>query len=135
MDSDGKKDQYLEALTSVHSGLKEIQNSVNQLDKKMDLHIQKTDYRFDNIEKLDEAQNELLAQHAQRSEEIKKDNELRESQLRHEIMGDHPTSLKTRVEQLEIPRKWLATTKTAILWLSALFGAIVAIKEAIGHLF
>jgi len=98
-----------------------------RLENKLDLHIQKTEYELKQIQKLDDEQNKLLAQHAQRSEEIKRDNELREKQMREEIFGDNRKSLKSRIDKLEVPQKWLEHTKTGLLYLAALGGAITGI--------
>lgn len=105
-----------------------------RLENKVDLHIQKTEFELKQIQKLDAEQNLLLAQHAQRSEEIKRDNELREKRMREEVFGERPNSLKSRIDKLEVPQKWLEHTKSALLYLAAIGGAITAILKFLQYI-
>lgn len=125
-------------LKSISDKADATKDAVSQLDKKLDLHIQKTDYRFEMIEKLDAEQNELLAKHAQRSEELKRDNDLKERQLRAEILGEGSQSpeksLKGRVEVLEAPHKWWKFTMKLMAAMAALAGTAGTIKAILSLL-
>lgn len=104
--------QMFDLLQAAVSKIDKLSTSFNEMDKKLDLHIQKTDHRFQNIEALDEQQNAILEKHHQRSDQLKKDNELRER------------ALIARIDALEQPKKWLHTTKQLLLWIAAMMGAI-----------
>lgn len=103
---------------------------VTSLDKKVDLHIQKTEQEFHAITVLDSHQNELLAEHSKRSDRLAKDNELRELGLRKDL-NLVTSELDKRVSVLETPWKWILTTKKGLLWLAAVAGSIVGILELI----
>lgn len=98
-----------------------LSNNFNNMDKKLDLHIQKTDYRFEKIEALDKQQNDILEKHHQRSDQLKKDNELRES------------ALNIRIEALEAPRKWIDNTKSLLIWLASVAGAVGVLMKFLHH--
>lgn len=97
----------------------ETQDCVQKLDKKVDLHIQKTEIELEHIRELDEKQNQLLDEHAKRSDRLERDNQLREAALKQQF--------ETKFEEIERPRKWLLTTGKVIFWAAsgaaALFGA------------
>ena len=113
-------------LNSVVEKIDKVGTDIYHLDKKVDLHIQKTEFEFKEIRKLDDEQNQLLAQHAQRSEEIKRDNELREAAIRKEY--------SQRLDDLEAPRKWWNTTTKVILTLGGIATAIITIAKLLHHL-
>jgi len=56
MDKKDKDDIYLNLLNKIQEQSKETQNTVIDLDKKVDLHIQKTEYELSRINALDEEQ-------------------------------------------------------------------------------
>lgn len=97
------KDLHTSLLNKVLKTTEETQKCVNSLDKKVDLHIQETKFELKAISETNERQNKGLDEHQQRSTEIKRDNELREAKLRHEIFG--ATGLEPRVSKLEEPKK------------------------------
>lgn len=105
------------------------QESLNELDKKLELHRQETKYEFQAIKDLDTHQNSILEEHAKRSDRLEQDNKLREEALRKELKG-----LDSRVETLELPKKWFAVTKKWLIWIAATVGAISMIWEAIQKL-
>jgi predicted metalloenzyme YecM len=103
---------------------------VTSLDKKLDLHVQRTEQEFEAIRVLDTHQNELLAEHAKRSDRLEADNKLREAALRKE-MSENVQTLDKRVSVLETPWKWILTTKKGIIWLAAVATAVAGIVELI----
>jgi hypothetical protein len=103
---------------------------VTVLDKKLDLHIQRTEQEFESIKVLDEQQNQLLAEHAKRSDRLEQDNKLREEALRRD-MHDAIKPLEDRISILETPWKWILTTKKGLAWISAAIASIIGIIEFI----
>lgn len=120
-------DEAKETRKQVLEKVEETQTSVNQLDKKMDLHIQKTGLELEQIRTLDEKQNQLLADHAARSDRLEKDNQLREQTLRIYIDDKHDeleTSVTDRIQVIEKPRQWLIMTGKVFFWLASAAGAL-----------
>lgn len=103
---------------------------VTSLDKKLDLHVQRTEQEFEAIRVLDAHQNELLAEHSKRSDRLEEDNKLREAALRKE-MSENVQTLDKRVSVLETPWKWILTTKKGIVWLAAVATAAAGIVELV----
>lgn len=103
---------------------------VTTLDKKLDLHVQRTEQEFEAIRKLDQDQNALLAEHAKRSDRLEEDNKLREAALRNEF-STTAKDLDKRVSVLETPWKWILTTKKGIMWLAAIATSVAGVVELI----
>lgn len=70
--SNSQKDSHLEALIEIKGMLKDSSSFMVQLDKKLDLHIQKTEYELAAIEKMDVQQNKLLDEHIEGVNTLKK---------------------------------------------------------------
>ena len=111
----------IETMKEVLEEARETRGCVQQLDKKMDLHIQKTELEFEHIRELDAKQNLLLEEHSTRSDRLEKDNKLREEAIRLEF-GE-------RFEDIEAPRKWLTTTLKVGFWVASGAGAIYGLYE------
>lgn len=90
---------------------------MQSMDKKVDLHIQKTELEFQRINALDEQQNELLDKHIEGVNTLKK------------WCDTHERANDRRFEVLERPRKWLKMTKEILMWLSAVAGAILMLAK------
>lgn len=103
---------------------------VTSLDKKLDLHVLRTEQEFEAIRVLDENQNDLLAEHAKRSDRLERDNRLREEALRRDLENT-AEQLSKRVSVLETPWKWILTTKKGLAWLAGAALAITAIVELV----
>ena len=104
MKKSSKKPTLHAGILQLLDKLDQIHESVNSLDKKVDLLAQSTKYELKSIRVLDEEQNTLLAQHAQRSEELSRANDLLEKNM---INAD--AGLSVRIESLEQPRKVVIT--------------------------
>lgn len=87
------------------------------IDKKVDLHIQKTELKFEQIHNLDEQQNLLLDKHIEGVNTLKK------------WCDSHERANDRRFEVLERPRKWLKMTKEILMWMSAVAGALLVIAK------
>ena len=104
--------------------LKENSETLAAMDKKLDLHIQETRYEMKAIRDLDVLQNAILEEHHKRSDRLAEDNALREAALRAEMKKQ-----EARIEKLEVPGKWLNTTKSWLLKAGAIATAAIAIYE------
>ena len=131
MKKSSKKPSINAGLAQLFEKLDLIHESVNNLDKKLELLTQKTHYEFEQIRTLDTEQNALLAEHAQRSTELARANDLLES-----AMNSADTGLSDRIDSLEQPRKIVATvfrwTVAGCTGLAAVAGLIYAILRLMG---
>lgn len=116
--SDDKETLLL--LRSISDKADQTREMVSSIDKKLELHIQKTEYELKNIHELDGRQNELLDEH------IKGVNTLKE------WCDDHERANQERFQRLEQPRKWLEMTKQIVLWIGSVAGALAAIIHFFG---
>lgn len=89
------------------------------LDKKVDLHIQKTESDLKLIHEQDMVQNNLLDTH------IAGVNTLRS------IHEEHVKENNTRFSKLEEPRKFINTLRKLVIWLGGIGAAFTGIMEAI----
>ena len=124
----GKLDEQL--IARMMDKLDKTHEVVTTLDKKLDLHVQRTEQEFEAIRKLDQDQNALLAEHAKRSDRLEEDNKLREAALRNEF-STTAKDLDKRVSVLETPWKWILTTKKGIMWLAAIATSVAGVVELI----
>jgi ubiquinone biosynthesis protein UbiJ len=135
--------EYLrEMLNKLLSQSEETQRSVTSLDKKVDLHIQKTELQLDQIHKLDEQQNAILEEHHKRSDRLAYDNELREKALKKEIdkiddrINDKASKsdigrLDARLEKIERPKEF----QTHLLKFLAAIGTVAGAAYSIYQFF
>lgn len=122
-DSSGDQAEVLFNLVqSAVDKIDKLTAKVETVDKKLDIHILETKFGFQRVEATDLQQNKILEEHHQRSTELKRDNDLREKDIRKEMEG-----MNRRLSRVEEPRKWLATTRSLILWSAGTIGAVVTI--------
>lgn len=133
--------EYLrEMLGKLLSQSEETQKTVTSLDKKVDLHIQKTELQLDQIHKLDQEQNEILEEHHKRSDALARDNELREKGLRRDLKKVEDRleakaaqtdidKLDGRLEKIEKPREFLSHFLKIIAGLGTLAGAVYSFYQ------
>lgn len=110
--------------------LQMILASQTKMDKKLDLHIARTEAELVAIKLLDEAQNKDLAEHKDTCIQLKRENALKEQEIKlivHQIKTEH----EERLTKLEVPQKWVETTKNLLLGLATVAGAVVGIIELI----
>lgn len=115
------EEHIIETLKQVLEKTEETRGCVTKLDKKVDLHIQKTELELEHIRELDEKQNNLLDEHAKRSDQLEKDNALRERSIRNDF--------ENRFRKIEKPREWLRTTAKMIFWTASGAGALYGAYE------
>lgn len=126
---------FMDMLREVHSDVKKMKDSMSSLDTEFKLHKQESENRWDEIKKLDEEQNALLAEHSARSRAIQKDVELRDRALRRDVLAEGVSSPKERkgtvigrVENLEMPMKfgkWLLGVIATVLAVAKLIDLIL----------
>jgi len=88
--------------TIVVDELTALTKSVTSMDKKMDLHIQSTQYELKAINQLDEQQNTILAEHVAGVNTLK------------DLLVSHEAKDQKMFETLAAPTRWLgATVKVA----------------------
>lgn len=109
------KDIYLELLEKIAQQSDSTQKAIADLDKKVDLHIQRTNFELNRINHLDEVQNDLLDKH------IAGVNTLRE------MFEAQKATCYAKFEHIEAPRKLLKLLRDTLLWATALIGATLGI--------
>jgi hypothetical protein len=124
-----KIDEQLELLRQMMKNSNETQKCISEIDKKVDLGFQKMEYEIKGIKDLDERQNQILKQHAARSDALQKDNELREQVIRAELQVHDK-----RIEVLEQPRKWRKMTTKGLIWAGSIALALGAILKLLAVL-
>lgn len=92
-------------------------NSIHALDKKLDLHIQKTEYELQKINELDNIQNKLLDQHIEGVNTLKKWCEV------------HEKANEFRFNKLEEPKKLAQYATRIIITVGSLAAAFTAIAK------
>ena len=130
--NDQNYNHILDTMREVLERTEETKDCVQKLDKKVDLHIQKTEMEFEQIRELDDKQNNLLEEHAKRSDRLEKDNALREEKLRLEYKEEDKkihSDLDTRLQKIEKPRDWLKMTAKVIFWTASAAGAMYGAYE------
>jgi len=104
--------------------LQELFEKISGIDKKLDLHLQEVRYELKSIREQDEEQNKLLAEHAKRSDQLEKDNILREQAIRSDLQ-----KIEKRVDKLSIPWKIAQYLQIFASWLGGIAFAGVTIIE------
>lgn len=93
---------------------KQTTEGISKLDKKMELHVQKTDYELENIHRTDEAQNEILKEHVEGVNTLKK------------IQETYKEKTDKRLNKIERPFVWLKDTWKLLIALGTASAAIYA---------
>jgi septal ring factor EnvC (AmiA/AmiB activator) len=93
---------------SIDSNIKNLEGNIGHLDKKVDLHIQKTELDLKAIHKLDEQQNALIDKHIEGVNTLKKMHET------------HLKESNKRFQEIEAPKKWFSITWKIVLGIGAL---------------
>lgn len=117
--NDEKHQAIVEMLKQISESQLEAKEAVYQLDKKVDLHIQKTEYELEKINRLDDIQNQLLDQHIAGVNTLKK------------WCDQHEEANRLSFEKLEEPRKWIAMTTKIVLTTGAITTALLGLYELI----
>lgn len=100
----------------------EMAENFSKLDKKVDLHIQKTEYELEGIHKQDGIQNKLLDEHIAGVKTLTAIHDL------------HVKENEERFSKLEEPRKFLKTLGKILVAFGAAGGALAGVTEMIARL-
>ena len=121
-----KDDEIISLLTRMMDEQREHRSenakSLSELDKKVDLHIQKTEYELEAINKQDAIQNQLLDQHIAGVQTLRA------------IHEEHVKENNIRFSRLEKPRELVKLTTKIVLWLGGLGTATLGIMQLINFL-
>lgn len=127
-----------EMFTELGSKMDGIQSQIANIDKRLDLSIQRNEFEFKALNELDIKQNEILKEHHDRSVQLKRDNDLREVSVRNELEATKKATEKElqaisgRVEALEAPRKWWKQTRVkAMAWGTAIACILEIVRYAL----
>ena len=123
-------------LNKILKQTEKTQECIVGLDKKLDLHVQKTDIELKHISELDREQNRILEEHHNRSIQLEKDNILREQGLRQEFdqkIESGKEEIESRLVAIESPGKWLSTTLKLIFKVGLGAGTVFAFYQVASH--
>lgn len=129
----GRDDEILTLLAKIMAEQQDARSenfkSISDLDKKLDLHIQKTEFELQKITNQDEIQNQLLDQH------IAGVNTLKQIHLAHvEHNNLQFEKVDREIEALKEPAKWIRNTTKLVLWLGGLGTSILGIYKLLTFL-
>lgn len=115
-------DDLLAFLKRIESKSDCMSQSLATFDKKLDLHIQKTEYELRRINEMDEIQNKLLDQHIEGVNTLKKMHEA------------HEKIDLERFDRLESPRKWFKDSAKVLIAIGTFAGAVAGFLKLF-HIF
>jgi len=121
------RERVLESLDSIKKEQDHTRTCVKELEAKFDLHSQKVDYELKEINRTNQIQNDILDEHHKRSDQLERDNDLREASLKAGI-----TNLEARLLELEKPALALSWLKSAAMWVTAIVAGILALDKFFG---
>ena len=104
----------------------ETARSFAELDKKVDLHVQKTEYELKRINDQDEIQNQLLYKHIEGVNTLRV---MHESHVREN--KEQFSQVDKEIDNLKAPRKWVRATTKVVLWLGGIGTALMGVLEII----
>jgi hypothetical protein len=107
-------------LSNIKKTQEEIQDLCDDLDKKVSLFIQKTDFELINIKRLDERQNELIDEH------------IRGVKRLDQLVDQQKTYFDKKIDILERPRLAFETLEKWLLRIGAIAGAGYGFSKFIG---
>lgn len=105
-----------------HEARVETNRAISDLDKKVDLHIQKTEYELKAIHEQDREQNRLLDEHIAGVQTLR------------DIHNLHVQENEDRFSKLEEPRKFIKTLGRILVGLGAAGGAAAGAVELYARL-
>lgn len=132
---DGKTEGLiLDGIKSLSNDQKDTKNCISMLDKKVSLHIQKTEYEFEKINALDQQQNEILDKHIEGVNTLKKMYSLQkedfENRLQQQVEA-YKKDLKAHHDRLRSIEKPRETRRYLAKLLSKIGGGISVAAGAI----
>ena len=122
----GSKDLHLDLLNKISDHVQETTRTMASLDKKLDLHIQKTEMELQRIKETDDMQNKLLDQHIEGVQTLKKMYEA------HELAD---VERFDKLQPKEIFKSLCKSTGKTFLKVFAVAGAIASALAGFAKLF
>lgn len=129
------KTLVVEELRSISQVQKENYECFVSLDKKLDLHIQKTEYELKKINELDRQQNASLDQHIEGVNTIKEMHVAHRTETKQQIdlmaerLDVQKQETAARLESLEKPYDLVRYAGKVLTWVGAISGSIYAILK------
>jgi len=114
------RDTVVDELKVIKLSQTNLKSSVDELDKKIDLNIQKIEFEIENIKTLDIFQNGMLEEHMRRSVALEELHRSLEKQY------------DARMKLLEAPRSAISLLEKWILRLGGIVAAGYAVLKAFG---
>lgn len=102
-------------------------STIGERTARMEVEQQNMKEDLEEVKRQDDIQNQLLSEHIKgvETQAARLDNEI----LARRSMEQTQIDLKSRVEKLEEPNKFLATAKKYLLYVAAVGGAVMAIMK------
>jgi predicted nuclease with TOPRIM domain len=102
----------------------ETKDSISELDKKLDLHIQKTTLQYEQTEEKGEAHQKRLLEY-----QVRLDTFTSSIDEKYEEYEANYENIKKQVERLERPRIWIVNTGKVIITIGAIASAVYSIYQ------
>ena len=110
-------DIYLELLNRISEQSSNTQKAIFELDKKLDLHIQKTQLELEGIHSLDRQQNKLLDEHIAGVLTLRN------------MFETQKATCHAKFERIEAPKRLFKSIKDGLLWIAAIVGATLGVMK------
>ena len=104
-----------ESISQLHEKIDDVKETLYSIDKKLEVELVKVDARLDSIEKLDEEQNEQLRLHILGVQTLQK------------MHKEQQEFFDKRLQELEMPYKYVKQTGKIIKWGAGIAVSITAI--------
>lgn len=128
--------KILEISDQTKAKLGEMNDEIKSLDKRLELHIQKTEYATEQLKRIDETQGEILKEYKNRTEsigselqELSVDFSARLDEL--ETKTEELAEVEEKIKKLEKPQEFIKTLGSTILVIASILGALYTIYEFI----
>lgn len=120
-----------ELLLKISDKLDNLSQNMHELDKKLAIETLVIKNELEEIKKLDAVQNEILDEHHKRSDQLERDNKLREESLKLEILKFR-VDIDKRLKKLESPVQWIKGSWKVLLGIGMGAAAIYAVLQLLG---
>lgn len=116
------REELLDAIRSLSGKIDGVKADVAGLDKRVEVYAARNELKLEQIEKLDQEQNTILAEHQARSIAIQKDVELRDRSTQATIR-----ELDVRVQKAELPLKIIKSSAQILTYVGGASAGIMTI--------
>jgi hypothetical protein len=112
--NDGGDDEIIQLLKRISDNSDAMRDDLNRLDRRLELHVQKTEFELDRIKTTDDVQNQLLDEH------------IRGVRLLEENLSKHKYDNDLKFAELEAPSRWLTTSIKVLIAVGGVASAVYA---------